>query len=52
MSQDEKIREAQSILDWVITNLSGSIKCKVLDYKYENYRVQFFNKENKLLNYA
>jgi hypothetical protein len=49
MSQDEKIREAQSILDWVITNLNGRIKCQVLEYKYENYRVQFFNKDNKLI---
>ena len=49
MGQDEKIREAQEILNWVITNLNETIKCKVMDYKYENYRVQFFNKENKLI---
>jgi hypothetical protein len=49
MSQDEKIREAQEILDWAIIQLNGSIKCKVIDYKHENYRVQFFTKENKLI---
>ena len=49
MGQDEKIREAQEILNWAITYLSGSITCKVIDYKHENYRVQFFTKETKLL---
>ena len=48
MGQDEKITEAQEILDWAITHLNGSIKCKVMDYKHENYRVQVFTKENKL----
>jgi hypothetical protein len=49
MDQDEKIGGAQEILDWAITHLNGSIKCKVMDYKHENYRVQFFTKENKLI---
>jgi hypothetical protein len=49
MGQDEKIKEAQEILNWAITNLNGSIKCKVLDYKYGDYHVQFFNKESKLI---
>ena len=49
MDQDEKIKEAQDILNWVITNLKGSIKCKVLGYKYENYRVQFYNKDDRLI---
>ncbi len=49
MGQDEKIREAQEILDWAITRLNGSIKCKVIDYKYRNYKVQFFTKDNKLI---
>ena len=49
MGQDEKIREAQEILDWAITHLNGSIKSKVMDYKHENYRVQVFTKENKLI---
>ena len=40
MDKDEKIRETQEVLDWVITHLNLSIKCKVIDYKHENYRVQ------------
>ena len=40
MGQDEKIREAQEILDWVMIHLNLSIKCKVMGYKHENYRVQ------------
>src|SRR4030042_603415 len=49
MGQDEKIREAQEILNWAIMHLNGSIKCKVIDYKHENYRVQVFTKENRLI---
>jgi len=49
MVQDEKIKEAQEILDWAITHLNISIKCKVMDYKHENFRVQIFTKENKLI---
>ena len=47
MGQDEKIREVQEILNWAITHLNGSIKCKVTDYKHENYRVQFLKKDDK-----
>jgi len=49
MGQDEKIREAQELLDWAIMHLNASINCKVIDYKHNNYRVQFFTKENKLI---
>ena len=49
MNEDEKIKEAQEILDWAIMHLNGSIKCKVIDYKYRNYKVQFFTKDNKLI---
>ena len=49
MGQDEKIKEAQEILDWAITHLNLNIKCKVMDYKHENFRVQVFTKENKLM---
>jgi hypothetical protein len=49
MGQDEKIKEAQEILNWAIMHLKGSINCKVIDYKHENYRVQVFTKENKLI---
>jgi len=47
MGQDEKIKEAQEILNWAITHLNGSTKCKVADYKHGNYRVQFFKKDDK-----
>jgi hypothetical protein len=40
MGEDEKIRKAQEVLDWVIMHLNLSIKCKVIDYKHENYRVK------------
>jgi hypothetical protein len=49
MGQEEKIRAAQEILNWAIMHLNLNLNCKVLDYKYENYRVQFFTKENKLI---
>ena len=49
MGLDEKVREAQELLDWAILHLNGSIRCKVIDHKHENYRVQFFTKENKLI---
>jgi hypothetical protein len=49
MGLDAKMREAQELLDWAIRHLNGSIKCKVTDYKYKNYRVQFFTKDNKLI---
>jgi hypothetical protein len=49
MGEDEKMRKAQEILAWAIKHLNGSIKCKVTDYKYKNYRVQFFTKDNKLI---
>jgi hypothetical protein len=49
MEQDEKIKEAQEVLNWAIKNQSGSINCKVIEYKKGIYRVQFFTKENKLI---
>ncbi len=49
MEENEKIKKAGEILDWAIMHLDGSIKCKVNDYKYKNYRVQFFTKDNKLI---
>jgi len=47
MGQDEKIKEAQEILNWAIMHSNGNIKCKVTDYKHENYRVQFLKKDGK-----
>jgi len=49
MEKDEKVKEAQKILEWAIMHLEGSIKCKVSDYKHGNYRVQVFTKDNKLI---
>jgi hypothetical protein len=49
VSQDEKIKDAQEILDLAIMHLNLNINCKVIDCKYENYKVQFFTKENKLI---
>jgi hypothetical protein len=47
MGQDDKIKETEEILNWAITNLNGSIKCKVTDYKHGNYRVQFTKKDGR-----
>lgn len=49
MDRDEKIKEAQEVLNWAIMHLSLSFHSEVMDYKHENYRVQFFTKENKLI---
>jgi len=49
MDRDERMKEAQEILNWAISHLNLSINCKVIDYKYENYKVQFFTKESKLI---
>jgi protein tyrosine/serine phosphatase len=49
MDEDKKIKEAQEILAWAIMHLNGSIRCKVTDNKYKNYRVQFFTKDNKFI---
>jgi hypothetical protein len=49
LERNEKIKEVEEILSWAITHLGGNITCKVIDYNNENYRVQFFTKENKLL---
>jgi hypothetical protein len=47
MGQDEKIKETQGILNWAIMHLNGTIKCRVTEYKHENYRVQFLIKDDK-----
>jgi hypothetical protein len=47
MGKEEMIKGAQEILNWAIMHLNGSIKCKVTDYKHENYRVQFSKKDDK-----
>jgi hypothetical protein len=49
MDEDEKIKEAQKVLDWVIMDLNLTIICKVINYKHNSYRVQFFTKDHKLI---
>ena len=49
MAQDEKIKEAQEILDWAIMYGNGKITVKVIEYKHHSYRVQFFTKDHKLI---
>ncbi len=49
MGQDGMIKEAQEVLDWAIMHSNISIKCNIIDYKHNNYRVQVFTKENKLI---
>jgi hypothetical protein len=49
MDGGEKTKEAQEVLNWAIMRLKLSFTCKVLDYKHENYKVEFFTKENKLM---
>jgi hypothetical protein len=36
MDEDEKIREAQKILDWAIKYLNVSINGKITAYKHNN----------------
>lgn len=49
MDREAKIKGAQEVLNWAIMRFNLSFHCKVLDYKYENYRAEFFTKENKLM---
>ena len=45
----KRIEDAQKTLDWAIESLNLSIKCMVISYRNENYKVQFFTWENKLI---
>ena len=45
----KRIKNAQKILDWTIESLNLSIKCMVINYKDEKYKVQFFTKKNTLV---
>ncbi len=49
MDRDEKVKEAEEVLNWGIMHLNLSFHCTVVDYKHENYKVQFLTKENKLM---
>jgi hypothetical protein len=45
----QRINDAQKKLDWAIQSLDLSIKCMVLNYKDQKYKVQFFTWENKVI---
>jgi len=45
----KKIEDAQRKLEWAIESLNLSIKCMVISYKEEKYKVQFFTRENRLI---
>ncbi len=45
----KKVENAQRKLEWAIESLNLSIKCMVLSYKDEKYKVQFFTQENNLI---
>jgi len=47
--KEKRISEAQEIINWAILHLNGSIKCKVKDYKHENFWVEFFSKDGNLI---
>ncbi len=49
MDRDEKVKEAEEVLNGATVYLKLSFHCKVIDYKHENYKVQFLTKENKLM---
>ena len=43
------MKEAREILNWATIHSHLSIPRKVLDYKYESYKAQFFAQENKFM---
>ena len=45
----KRIEDAQRKLEWAIESLNLSIKCMVIGYKHEKYKVQFFTREDKLI---
>ncbi len=45
----KRIEDAQRRLEWAIESLNLSIKCMVIGYKDEKYKVQFFTWQNKLI---
>jgi hypothetical protein len=45
----KRINDAQKKLDWAIESLDLSIKCMVINYKGEQYKVQFFTWGNRLI---
>jgi hypothetical protein len=47
MEKDEKVREAEEIINWAILHLNTKIKCKVTNYKHGNFGVQFYTDKDK-----
>jgi hypothetical protein len=47
--RERRVGKAREILNWAIMYLNGRIKCKVVDHKYQIYRVQVFTKEDRLI---
>ncbi len=45
----KKVEDGQRKLEWAIESLNLSIKCMVLSYRDEKYKVQFFNPDNLLI---
>ncbi len=45
----KRVEDAQKKLEWAIESLDLSIKCMVIGYKDEKYKVQFFTREDKLI---
>ncbi len=45
----KRIEDAQRKMEWAIESLNLSIKCMVIGYKDEKYKVQFFTREDKLI---
>lgn len=45
----KKIEDAQRKLEWAIESLDLGIKCMVISYKDEKYKVQFFTREDNLI---
>jgi hypothetical protein len=45
----KRVEDAQRKLEWAIESLNLSIKCMVISYKDEKYKVQFFTREDRLI---
>ena len=43
------MEDAQETLSWAIESLKLSIRCMVINYKDNKYKVQFFTWENRLV---
>lgn len=46
---NRRIEDVQRELEWAIESLNLSIKCLVIGYKDQKYKVQFFTRKNNLI---